>query len=108
MAKASVLAHAYYPGAVLGVTGNHGGDMHFDYADKWRRDGQVVASAFSIKMVAVHEFGHALGLPHLSDPNTIMYSFAKGSSTDYDTEWADGVIGDTTTYNALKALYCGV
>ena len=108
MAKASVLAHAYYPGAVLGVTGNHGGDMHFDYADRWRRDGQVVANAFSIKMVAVHEFGHALGIGHLSDPNTIMYSFAKGSSTDYDTEWADGVIGDTTTYNALKELYCGV
>lgn len=108
MAKASVLAHAYYPGAVLGVTGNHGGDMHFDYADKWRRDGQVVASAFSIKMVAVHEIGHALGLPHFSDPNTIMYAAAKASTTDYDTFWSDGVIGDTTTYNALKALYCGV
>ena len=82
--------------------------MHFDYADRWRRDGQVVANAFSIKMVAVHEFGHALGIGHLADSNTIMYSYAKAASTDYDTFWSDGVIGDTTTYNALKELYCGV
>ena len=104
----SEIAHAYSPGAVLGITGNQGGDTHFDAADRWRRDGQVVAGGFSIKMVTVHEIGHALGLPHLADINSIMYAQAKSNLTDYDTYWSGGVIADTTTYNALKELYCGV
>jgi len=106
--QSSAIAHAYYPGAALGITGNQGGDMHFDSADKFRKDDQSVSGAYSIKVVAVHEIGHSLGLAHLSAASSVMYSRAKPPETNYDDEWSGGVIGDTATFNALKELYCGV
>ena len=50
-----VLAHSYYP--------IYGGDVHFDADERW-----VIRSDFvgtHLMHVAAHEFGHALGLPHV-------------------------------------------
>ncbi|KAF7663049.1 hypothetical protein LDENG_00219970 [Lucifuga dentata] len=61
--KGGILAHAFQPG--FGI----GGDVHFDADEDWSFN----ATGFNLFAVAVHEFGHALGLPHSSDPGAIMY-----------------------------------
>ncbi|XP_029303769.1 collagenase 3 [Cottoperca gobio] len=58
-----ILAHAFVPG--FGI----GGDVHFDADEDWSFN----STGFNLFAVAVHEFGHALGLPHSSDPGAIMY-----------------------------------
>ncbi|KAM6988314.1 matrix metalloproteinase-20 [Tautogolabrus adspersus] len=63
------LAHAFGPG--LGV----GGDTHFDDAEHWTA-GQT---GFNLFVVAAHEFGHALGLKHSKNPESLMYPTYKSS-----------------------------
>ncbi|XP_047451209.1 matrix metalloproteinase-20 [Mugil cephalus] len=57
------LAHAFGPG--LGV----GGDTHFDDSERWTAGG----TGFNLFVVAAHEFGHALGLKHSRNPESLMY-----------------------------------
>eukprot|EP00064_Thunnus_orientalis_P015145 superscaffoldBa00002753_g15195 len=61
--KKGILAHAFMPG--FGI----GGDVHFDADEDWSFN----STGFNLFAVAVHEFGHALGLSHSSDPGAIMY-----------------------------------
>ncbi|KAM9318642.1 stromelysin-1-like [Pholidichthys leucotaenia] len=57
------LAHAFGPGYGIG------GDTHFDDAERWTaRD-----AGFNLFVVAAHEFGHALGLKHSRNPESLMY-----------------------------------
>ncbi|KAE8288062.1 Matrix metalloproteinase-18 [Larimichthys crocea] len=62
--KGGVLAHAFLPGHGIG------GDVHFDAEEDWTFNS---TGSFNLFTVTVHEFGHALGLPHSSDPGAIMY-----------------------------------
>ena len=82
----NVLAHAFFPGA------GRGGDVHFDSDEAWildetsynedyyqERNGDGYQIANSLFTVAVHEFGHSLGLAHSSIKGSIMfpwYSYA--------------------------------
>ncbi|CAJ1065835.1 matrix metalloproteinase-20 [Xyrichtys novacula] len=63
------LAHAFGPG--LGV----GGDTHFDDSEHWTAGD----TGFNLFVVAAHEFGHALGLKHSRNPESLMYPSYKSS-----------------------------
>ncbi|TDH15074.1 hypothetical protein EPR50_G00027860 [Perca flavescens] len=65
------LAHAFGPG--LGV----GGDTHFDDDEYWTAGG----TGFNLFVVAAHEFGHALGLKHSRNRESLMYPTYKSSSS---------------------------
>uniref|UniRef100_A0A8D0CV29 Matrix metallopeptidase 20b (enamelysin) n=1 Tax=Sander lucioperca TaxID=283035 RepID=A0A8D0CV29_SANLU len=65
------LAHAFGPG--LGV----GGDTHFDDDEHWTAGG----TGAELNHTAAHEFGHALGLKHSRNRESLMYPTYKSSSS---------------------------
>ncbi|XP_053417409.1 macrophage metalloelastase [Nycticebus coucang] len=58
-----VIAHAFGPAAGLG------GDAHFDEDEIWAKNYRGT----NLFLVAVHEFGHSLGLGHSNDKKAIMF-----------------------------------
>ena len=60
-AQYGVLAHAFYPSD---------GRAHFDDSENWSQNG----SGIDLASVAIHEFGHSIGLDHSADKNAVMYS----------------------------------
>lgn len=63
----SVLAHAFFPGA------GRGGDAHFDEDENWSEVREISREVTSLFAVAVHEFGHSLGLSHSTTRDSLMY-----------------------------------
>lgn len=63
-----VLAHTFFPAPPNAEP--IAGDAHFNAAGQWR-----IGSDIDLYTVALHEAGHALGLGHADDPQSIMYPY---------------------------------
>ncbi|KAL1140619.1 hypothetical protein AAG570_000549, partial [Ranatra chinensis] len=76
--RGMVLAHAFYPN----TWGDLSGDVHFDDDEDWKIKPGIFDSGVDFTSVAIHELGHALGLSHSMDQNSIMYAYYKGGGED--------------------------
>ncbi|XP_067285943.1 matrix metalloproteinase-25 [Pseudorasbora parva] len=72
--KGGTLAHAFFPGEY-----DVAGDTHFDDEESWTYSDNSGTDLFA---VAVHEFGHALGLSHSSSSPSIMRPYYQGAVGD--------------------------
>ncbi|XP_061196591.1 matrilysin-like [Saccostrea echinata] len=82
--RGSVLAHAFFP---------TNGETHFDDDELWtyQKDGT------ELQTVSAHEFGHALGLSHSREPESLMAPFYKGYDPDMTLHQDD--------INGIQSIY---
>ncbi len=66
-----VIAHADFPPDCDIVTNTLPKPLHFDDGHLWNTIG--TASAFDVETVALHEFGHILGLQHSNISSAVMF-----------------------------------
>jgi peptidoglycan hydrolase-like protein with peptidoglycan-binding domain len=81
-----VLAHAYYPPPGGGTLA---GDTHFDEAEKWTVN--LPPSGIDLESVALHEFGHALGLAHSSVAGAVMAPYYTGAHRALESDDIAGI-----------------
>ncbi|XP_072528112.1 matrix metalloproteinase-25 [Salminus brasiliensis] len=93
--KGGTLAHAFFPGI---------GDTHFDDEENWSYGAHIEST--DLFTVAVHEFGHALGLAHSSSRRSIMRPYYSGAVGDIPTYTlpADDRLGIQALYGPKKEL----
>ncbi|KAL4002392.1 Matrixin family protein [Acanthocheilonema viteae] len=66
-----ILAHAFPPGEGIG------GDIHLDDDEHWTvaLTGDPYRQQVSLRSIAMHEFGHSIGLSHSNQEDSVMYAF---------------------------------
>jgi peptidoglycan hydrolase-like protein with peptidoglycan-binding domain len=73
-----VLAHAFFPPVPPNAPQPIQGDTHFDEAETWTITVPPGAGQIDLTTVAIHEFGHALGLNHSPVVGSCMEAFYGG------------------------------
>ncbi|XP_055537460.1 matrix metalloproteinase-2 [Wyeomyia smithii] len=94
-----ILAHAFYPGTGIG------GDAHFDEEETWLLNEPLGTDGTRLFDVAVHEFGHSLGLGHSSVKDAIMFPWHHVSYRGKDTIPEDDRLGIQGIYGPKKKTY---
>ncbi|XP_058832598.1 matrix metalloproteinase-2 isoform X1 [Topomyia yanbarensis] len=94
-----ILAHAFYPGTGIG------GDAHFDEEETWLLNEPLGSDGTRLFDVAVHEFGHSLGLGHSSVKEAIMFPWHHVSYRGKDSIPEDDRLGIQGIYGPKKKTY---
>ena len=87
-----ILAHGFYPPPNGGAIA---GDLHFDEAETWTVN--LPPSGIDLVSVALHEFGHTLGLAHSAVAGAVMAPYYTGSHRNLE---GDDIAGIQALYGA--------
>lgn len=104
IASLGVLAHAFRPGTEAQfINGTIAGDIHFDKNRTWVDEPTDVAEDmdFDLFTVALHEFGHALGLDHSGVVGSVMQPVYAGARR---TLTADDIAGIQAIYGPAQQV----
>jgi hypothetical protein len=97
--SAGVLAHAFFPPVPPNTPVPIQGDTHFDEAETWTVTVPPAAGQFDLTTVAIHEFGHALGLNHSPVVGSVMEAFYGGPRRVLH---GDDIAGITSIYGGYS------
>jgi peptidoglycan hydrolase-like protein with peptidoglycan-binding domain/acylphosphatase len=81
-----ILAHGFYPPPNGGAIA---GDLHFDEAETWTVN--LPPSGIDLVSVALHEFGHTLGLAHSTVAGAVMAPFYTGAHRNLESDDIAGI-----------------
>lgn len=93
-----VLAHAFFP--TTDRRYSIAGDAHFDEAETYTDNSYSGTNLFQ---VAVHEFGHSLGLGHSNNPDAIMAAIYRGYVPNAELR-EDDIAGIQALYGANSGV----
>ena len=86
--KGGVLGHAYFP---------EDGRVHFDDDEFFNESGGTITwwgtskTYRSLSYVALHEFGHTLGLDHSDNEDAVMWPYARIGNSDLHEDDINGI-----------------